>query len=77
MTKTMSRIRFAHDEYCEAFAYFDTRQDVPCDCAVREMRWIGQEARSLMTATDLPDQQRFDAFVARKMALLEYISATR
>lgn len=73
----MATIRFAHDDYCEAFAYFDTRQDVPCDCAVREMNWVSKEAVSLMRATVPPTQQRFDAFVARKMALLEYISATR
>lgn len=72
-----TQLRFAHDEHCEGFGRFDTRQPVPCDCAVREMRWIGVEARMLMLEPDPPDQLRFDGFVARKLALLEYISGTR
>lgn len=73
----MTTIRFAHDEYCEAFAFMDTRMDKPCNCAVREMNWISKESISLMRAKVPPSQERFDAFVARKMALLAYISATR
>ena len=66
-----------HDEACSG------RPD--CRCAVREMGWIAREARGLSSmpvpAVGGPDraywQGRWDAFTARKMALLAFVDATR